>query len=1007
MQNCDIIFYLGEDIQSEDPQDKVYIIKDAFEKSELSDFPLKDVAKFLLNNNQHSEELLDSIRGFFKKTFITDFEREGVLANTSLEEIVNTIPVEGGWDNKLSQLKDFKKHNILYIDQNSPNFGFVTTRDKKTIILYRNGLLFFKNYLDAQLLLQRNDITEDKISPQLKQILNQARKETENPGLTIKKLLQDFLANSQYLKKLEYRQGYDPLIVLESEAKKLLGSNQNLIYGTDFLTALQRRITSPEFGDAFMKVQDVVKMINTFLITNPEKQIKIDDYKNEDGTYNEDLLFATIKKLIDEDIKKDPEFPFRVSKLSNDIETGNPDVILFKKVGRNTISELTRMNYAELYVTYQFQRTYRGYRIYKRTLQNGKVRYYFSPDLIDEGIKLTGYNTEEEVIKEIENITSRQKISEGVIQFSRWVESDSFSYAPSLYLDKKKNVFKILQIQEYDDNCYWKTIIKNETVSGLISRLNHIKERLEQKEYKDQETLFQKLNEMMNNNLSQEEIARYAQQIRNLYQNQFDEIRKLINVFIEQKLAGASRGELAQTISNIREVTSTINYRSMLVVLSAIREDCESLKNKLAFISENVNKDNVEKLSKELEELKQKISNNLEKINMFTDNSNLIDLRNYLSKINTGKEDLTVSEIKDSNQNLKLFIKKLNNSFSERLFFSSNEVDAIINEITDADKALGFIHLISSTQDSTSSISSNNMNKIVNELHNAKYKYYEVIDDITNRREKSKSKIVIEIKDPNQKLKSEKENTGKKKIFESVNKAQCLSNIVTGIGQMLDGTGYTIRLMTQSEIDKEFNSLRASQRGFVTGQTIVINSTLANLSTPLHEFIHVFFGMIKAINPEAYQNLLQVILSNQDIAKSVNWEINNIQNLYRGMAYSDLVEEAFANVYANFILKKNDRFFEQDFRFNTMALSDEMKNMFDLSNQIKNANIEDILSLPLVKLSDLISNIKALSIKGFDTAFKEEQLKQINQKMQQRRKITNYIRKAINDKRIIENCKII
>ena len=67
--------------------------------------------------------------------------------------------------------------------------------------------------------------------------------------------------------------------------------------------------------------------------------------------------------------------------------------------------------------------------------------------------------------------------------------------------------------------------------------------------------------------------------------------------------------------------------------------------------------------------------------------------------------------------------------------------------------------------------------------------------------------------------------------------------------------------MTQGEIKSKYGDRRALANGFVTGNSIIINTTISDISTPIHEYIHVFLGMVKALNFDKYREIVEYSLN--------------------------------------------------------------------------------------------------------------------------------------------------
>lgn len=113
-----------------------------------------------------------------------------------------------------------------------------------------------------------------------------------------------------------------------------------------------------------------------------------------------------------------------------------------------------------------------------------------------------------------------------------------------------------------------------------------------------------------------------------------------------------------------------------------------------------------------------------------------------------------------------------------------------------------------------------------------------------------------------------------------------------------------INIITQKEV--EALGIKGV-KGFVKDGKIYINATLANLEDLYHEYAHLFLGMMKASNLEAYTKLLEKF-SNYALILDEKVRLKN-QEAYKDMNDYDLTEEAFVHVLSDYII--NDTSFEQ------------------------------------------------------------------------------------------------
>ena len=228
-------------------------------------------------------------------------------------------------------------------------------------------------------------------------------------------------------------------------------------------------------------------------------------------------------------------------------------------------------------------------------------------------------------------------------------------------------------------------------------------------------------------------------------------------------------------------------------------------------------------------------------------------------------------------------------------------------------------------------------------------------------------------------------------------KREVIRNLIKAIERQLEGSGFTVRLMTQSEIKTEFPG-RELANGFVTGNTIVINSTTASILTPLHEYAHVFLGIIKAQSPEKYREIVQRIISTYSSytrrlgGNTIQKQYERIKATYPGISEEGIYEEIFANIFSDYILGHH---YGDFIGLDISKIEEELPNIFSLSG--KNIMLKNIWKYPLSRLASIMSEIQADQAGWFE---------RVNKRFKQNREASNWIQQQINDKKIEENCNI-
>ena len=176
-KNCDLIISLGNNEE--------LVIKDAV--SQESDSYIQAVASFLKSHPEDVDKILNSIDGYYKKKFSIT----GSIGNTSVQEIVNNMYIEGGWPD-ISSISTKDNYNILYVDRDS-FVPFYYDSISKVYVVYANGLEKLNDHLVLLSTVQKIDKVKD--DKNFNKVFKEAKKLSKNNDLDIKTFLTDFLNN--------------------------------------------------------------------------------------------------------------------------------------------------------------------------------------------------------------------------------------------------------------------------------------------------------------------------------------------------------------------------------------------------------------------------------------------------------------------------------------------------------------------------------------------------------------------------------------------------------------------------------------------------------------------------------------------------------------------------------------------------------------------------------------------------------------------------------------------
>ncbi len=283
------------------------------------------------------------------------------------------------------------------------------------------------------------------------------------------------------------------------------------------------------------------------------------------------------------------------------------------------------------------------------------------------------------------------------------------------------------------------------------------------------------------------------------------------------------------------------------------------------------------------------------------------------------------------------------------------------------------------------------LDDILEHIKAMKYKYYICVKGKNKQsylREIDPKKKLFDMKDDNALVSSRKNN--------SIPKRELISDVTAALNNKLEGTGFQIIEMTQDDIATKYGKERATSNGFITGNEIIINTTIADITTPIHEYIHVFLGIIKALNYGKYRQIVERSLrawgNTRNRQFSIERRLQELRELYPKMSEYDIQEELFGDLFAEYIYRNQYEEFmktleDKEFR-------ETLSNIFELDE--KSITFKNIWKMPLTSLSSILSDAKIES---------ENRAEWFQSRFQLNRQAANWIRQGIEDHIIGENCE--
>lgn len=856
---------------------------------------LQAVVSYLRQNPEYIDKIINNTDGFYTKSQA----RNHPIGNTSIEQITNNIPVEGGWPRGLEALESFKDSKVLYIESRGVR-PFTIDPIYGTLIVYSNGIYQFRDYLITQQVI--NKIDTSQLSDKFRKVFEEAKKLKKD--LTEKQLLLDYLENTEdYIEELgtkRINKNEDPLDILREELEKFTNDRRKIKYRSNFLNAINARLKEDAIGRLYINAETLVSLIED---ANLKNEILNNLYSNDEKIIESAInkIKTYIKQHID---TLDPEFQYAFSEMY--MREDSSPIIYFKKVVK-TVQEVQQLKKGTVF---KFEEPYKGYRIYSLGEGENK-RYFFSRTILTSNTKVDPYTNIEHIHNIIDNQIQNIKLNDAKTETdlaAQEIEDTGINVSYKFIQNDKSKVGTIIKVLDQQTNAYipkvfyWNTFL-NRPLKDFTNKLLQLRKTLQAKQ-------------------------------------------ELITKFY-----GENVEQFAADVTEIQNNKDASQAEALAQLLERFGLDAEG---------------NLIPKFKEI----------------FAKNS--IKYVDADSNINLLEAATSLLNIQDSKQ----FNSILNYLFTEEGFYTLKEINKALEILNTPEKAKAFIQRFC-TEYNGKPIS--NLSKDVLEpIEAAKYTYYQLAQAEFSDR------YYVSIKDPNVELwKDFKDAKGKEYKF-SVPKADALNAIVEALSKKLAGTGFNIELRTAEEIAKEGTTeakYRASQKGYLSGNTIVINKNYADLTTPLHEYIHVFLGIVKAMKgEEAYINIISAFMNTQK-SSNIEFQINQAKKLYPSLSYYDLMEEVFANMYADYIVQYK---IEDAFKNPAINLEQDLNQIFD--QKPTRLAMKDLWQLPLFKLNELMVDVASAEV-----ARVEE--KELKERMKSRRQATNWIKDSLKNKLLTEKCE--
>lgn len=229
------------------------------------------------------------------------------------------------------------------------------------------------------------------------------------------------------------------------------------------------------------------------------------------------------------------------------------------------------------------------------------------------------------------------------------------------------------------------------------------------------------------------------------------------------------------------------------------------------------------------------------------------------------------------------------------------------------------------------------------------------------------------------------------KELSSVNRKAVLEQMAAHLQQI----GVPVTLCTSATMPR-VGSERNASACVVNGQ-IYINTSKASVSDPMHEMMHLVFGVMKVDDYALFKEVMQQMFKLKEAQEIYNTQLSTS---YEGLMYYDKLEETFVRLISDLLLGKYD-----------LMHNEELSTFLDNMSERLKPSIEKTFGIQMTDglLDFLQSPVKHLTKRG-STLFIKKNYRTLGytehkQKVVESNRITQYIRDLINNGTIQENCE--
>lgn len=202
--------------------------------------------------------------------------------------------------------------------------------------------------------------------------------------------------------------------------------------------------------------------------------------------------------------------------------------------------------------------------------------------------------------------------------------------------------------------------------------------------------------------------------------------------------------------------------------------------------------------------------------------------------------------------------------------------------------------------------------------------------------------------------------------------------------------GVKVEMKTSLELEELFPKINANTtKAFIKDGVIYFNTTTAESSDMLHEYVHLLLGVLKS-SPELssnYEQLLDIVVHTKEGSKL----FNKLKKVYTDSSDIDVREEVFANLFSQHVMGR---------------LNPDFKQIFQTSEKLLKKGTQLIFDTTIGSLVDFYGTTLESAFLHFnhDVAQLLSKDKVDFSKTKKSRFYSNWISKKIKDKTIEEYC---